>query len=135
MSSDNEFGNFLAGFIIGGLVGAAAALLLAPQSGEETRAVIKEKSIELKDKAVMTAEDARVRAEHALDEARVRAEEAVAEVRTRADEVARLSRERASEISHKGQILLDEQKAKVRQTVKKAAKDVEDAAGDAAAAV
>ena len=135
MSQDNEFANFLAGFIIGGLVGAAAALLLAPQSGEETRAVIKEKGIELKDKAVMTAEDARVRAEHALDEARVRAEEAVAEVRTRADEVARLSRERASELGQKGQILLDEQKAKVRQTVKKAAKDVEDAAGDVASAV
>lgn len=135
MSSDNEFANFLAGFIVGGLVGAAAALMLAPQSGEETRAVIKEKSIEIKDKAVMTAEDARVRAEHALDDARIRAEEAVSEVRTRADELSRLSRERATEIGQKGQILLDEQKAKVRQTVKKAAKDVEDAAGDAAASI
>lgn len=135
MSRDNEFANFLAGFIVGGLVGAATALLLAPQSGEETRAVIKEKSIEIKDKAVVTAEDARMRAEHALDEARIRAEDAVAEVRTRADEVARMSRDRAAEIGQKGQILLDESKAKVRQTVKKAAKDVEDAAGDAAAAV
>jgi gas vesicle protein len=135
MSRDNEFVNFLAGFIIGGLVGAATALLLAPQSGEETRAVIKEKSIELKDKAVMSAEEARVRAEHALDEARIRAEEAVAEVRTRADEVARLSQERAAEIGQKGQILLDESKAKVRQTVKKAAKDVEEAAGDTAEAI
>lgn len=37
--SDNggEFGSFLAGFVIGGLVGAAAALVLAPQSGAETR--------------------------------------------------------------------------------------------------
>jgi gas vesicle protein len=135
MSRDNEFANFLAGFIIGGRVGAATALLMAPQSGEETRAVIKEKSIELKDKAVLTAEDARVRAENARDDARVRAEEAVAEVRTRADEVARLSRERATELGQKGQILLDESKSKVRQTVKKAAKDVEDAAGDAAEAV
>ncbi len=135
MSRDNEFANFLAGFIIGGLVGAATALLMAPQSGEETRAVIKEKSIEIKDKAVVTAEDARARAERALEDARIKAEEAVSEVRTRADEVARLSKERASELGQRGQILLDESKSKVRQTVKKAAKDVEDAAGDAAAAV
>lgn len=36
-NSTNEFGAFLAGFVIGGLVGAAAALVLAPQSGSETR--------------------------------------------------------------------------------------------------
>ncbi len=36
--SNNEFGAFLAGFVIGGLVGAATALILAPQTGEETRA-------------------------------------------------------------------------------------------------
>ena len=35
--SDNEIGAFLTGFIIGGLVGAAVALITAPQSGEETR--------------------------------------------------------------------------------------------------
>ena len=39
MSNDNssEIGAFLVGFIIGGLVGAAVALILAPQSGEESR--------------------------------------------------------------------------------------------------
>lgn len=36
-NSTSEFGAFLAGFVIGGLVGAAAALVLAPQSGSETR--------------------------------------------------------------------------------------------------
>jgi gas vesicle protein len=35
-----DFGSFLAGFVIGGLVGAAAALVLAPQSGAETRSRI-----------------------------------------------------------------------------------------------
>jgi gas vesicle protein len=63
--SDNasEFGSFLAGFLIGGLVGAATALLLAPQSGEETRTVIKTKGIELKDKATTTTAEFRTRAE------------------------------------------------------------------------
>jgi gas vesicle protein len=45
--SSADFGAFVAGFLIGGLVGAATALLLAPQSGEETRAAIRDRSIEL----------------------------------------------------------------------------------------
>ena len=41
--SDNDggdFGSFLAGFVIGGLVGTAVALVLAPQSGADTRSQI-----------------------------------------------------------------------------------------------
>lgn len=34
---DSGFGSFLAGLVIGGLVGAAIGLLLAPQAGEELR--------------------------------------------------------------------------------------------------
>ena len=43
--SDNggDFGAFLAGFVIGGLVGAATALIMAPQSGQETRTQIVQK--------------------------------------------------------------------------------------------
>lgn len=51
MSENNssEFGAFLAGFVIGGLVGAAAALVLAPQSGSETRSQIMNKGQDLRD--------------------------------------------------------------------------------------
>ena len=56
MSDHDDFGVFLIGFVVGGVAGAVAALLLAPQSGEETRALIKDKSIELRDKATETAE-------------------------------------------------------------------------------
>ena len=34
---DSGFGSFLAGVAIGGLIGAAIGLLLAPQTGEELR--------------------------------------------------------------------------------------------------
>ncbi|HEX9610000.1 MAG TPA: YtxH domain-containing protein [Candidatus Limnocylindria bacterium] len=34
---DSGFGSFLAGVVIGGLVGAALGLLLAPETGEEFR--------------------------------------------------------------------------------------------------
>ena len=58
-----------------GLSGAVVALLFAPQSGEETRALIKDKSIELRDKAQQSAEEALARAEAAAAEARARADE------------------------------------------------------------
>lgn len=45
--NSNDLGAFLAGFVIGGLVGAATAIILTPQSGEETRSLIASKSNEL----------------------------------------------------------------------------------------
>jgi gas vesicle protein len=44
-------GGFIIGLALGALVGAAAALLLAPESGEELRKDISEKGDELKSKA------------------------------------------------------------------------------------
>ena len=73
--SDNSIGAFLAGILIGGLVGAAAALLLAPQSGEETREQIREKSIELRDRAEVTLDEAKTRVGQSVETARVKADE------------------------------------------------------------
>jgi gas vesicle protein len=94
MSDRDEFGAFLVGFVVGGLTGAVVALLFAPQSGEETRAMIKDKSIELRDRAAHTAEEALARAEAAAAEARARAEELAKEARARAEELAKEVRER-----------------------------------------
>lgn len=85
MSDRDEFGAFLVGFIVGGLTGAVVSLLFAPQSGEETRALIKDKSIELRDKASATAEQALAKAEAAAGEARARADELARELRTRGE--------------------------------------------------
>jgi gas vesicle protein len=71
----SDFGAFLSGFVIGGLVGAAVALLMAPQSGEETRAMIRDRSIELKDQVEQTATEARARAEQLARDARAKAED------------------------------------------------------------
>ena len=95
MSSDrDEFGAFLVGFIVGGLTGAVVSLLFAPQSGEETRALIRDKSIELRDRAADTAEEALARAEAAAAEARARAEELAKLARARAEEMAKEMRTR-----------------------------------------
>jgi gas vesicle protein len=125
---DSDFGNFLAGFVIGGLVGAAVALLMAPQSGEETRATIMEKSIELKDKAVVSAEEARTRAEKAMEDARMRAEDSVEELRMRVDELAQLTKERAGDLQQRGQTILDEQKTRLGSMKDSAQKAVDSAA-------
>lgn len=98
MSEHDEFGAFLVGFIVGGLSGAVAALLLAPQSGEETRAVIKERSIELRDKAAEEAEAAWKRAEAAALEARDKAEELSKQVMAQSEEISLKARERGKEL-------------------------------------
>jgi len=45
---DDRAGNFLAGIVVGAIVGAAMALLYAPQSGEKTRKLIAKKAKEIK---------------------------------------------------------------------------------------
>jgi gas vesicle protein len=94
MSDRDEFGAFLVGFIVGGLTGAVVALLFAPQSGEETRALIKDKSIELRDRAQHTAEEALARAEATAAEARARADELARQLRDRGQAVYDDVRER-----------------------------------------
>jgi gas vesicle protein len=43
--------SFLIGFIIGAIAGVAIGFLYAPKAGKETRAILKEKAGQLKDKA------------------------------------------------------------------------------------
>lgn len=113
MAEKDEFGAFLLGFLVGGLTGAVTALLLAPQSGEETRNVIREKAIELSDKASSTIEDAYSQAESAAIEARARF-----------DELAKTTRDRAEELTNKGQVVLEEQKTKISEAISKTGKKV-----------
>jgi gas vesicle protein len=81
--SDSDLGAFVAGFLIGGLVGAGVALLLAPQSGEETREMLRERSIELKGRAEQAATEFRSKAESAIEEGRERVDAAVESTRAR----------------------------------------------------
>ena len=87
-NEDNDFGAFVIGFMIGGLVGAATALLLAPQSGEETRTIILDKSTEVKTKASESATKA-------MQDARVRAEDFAATAKERAQSVQKKGSEKA----------------------------------------
>ncbi len=104
--NDNDIGAFLSGFVIGGLIGAAVALVLAPQSGEETRALIRERGIELKERAEETAAEARARAEQATLEARKRAEEMASQAKTKAEEV-----------QQRGRVILEEQRERLGDAI------------------
>jgi len=77
MADRDDFGMFLVGFVVGGVAGAVAALLLAPQSGEETRTLIRDKSIELRDKASQQADIVASRANEVAAEARSRGKDFV----------------------------------------------------------
>ena len=77
MADNDGFGMFLIGFVVGGLAGAVAALLLAPQSGEETRTLIKDKSIELRDMAAEQADVIATKANKVAVDAKARGKELV----------------------------------------------------------
>lgn len=103
MSEKDNFGSFVVGFFVGGLVGAVFALLYAPQSGEDTRGVIKDKAIELKDKTVVT-----------FDETYHKAEEVGKEAVTKAQDLIKTVQTKASETLKKGQVLLEGEPAPVK---------------------
>ncbi|HAL16239.1 MAG TPA: hypothetical protein DCP32_05655 [Anaerolineaceae bacterium] len=108
MSDRDEFGAFLVGFVVGGLTGAITALLLAPQSGEETRGVIKERAIELKDKATTSMGEVYTSAEAAATEAVKKAEVLLAQ-----------AKETAAELQKKGAVVIEEQKSKISRMASK----------------
>lgn len=79
----NNILGVLVGALIGALAGAVAMLLLAPQSGKDTRKQIQEKSIELRDRTTEIVEDA------------------VAQVRTKANKLTEGLKDRGQEIAIK----------------------------------
>lgn len=72
MAGNGSGGSFVRGLVIGGVVGAAAALLMAPQSGESTRAEIRERGSEIQEKAEATYARMQVQLQSALSDLRAR---------------------------------------------------------------
>jgi gas vesicle protein len=81
----------LLGVLVGGLAGAVTMLLLAPQSGKETRIQIQKKGVELRDRTTEMVEDT------------------IAQVRLSANKITAGGREKAKELLHQGQELVIEQ--------------------------
>ena len=97
----------LAGLLIGGLAGAAAMLLFAPQSGKQTRAQIREKSIQLRDQTTASVKNA-------LEQARIETEGMTAGVREKAGQLKQLGQDKIVEQLDRVSAVLDAGKTAVK---------------------
>lgn len=68
-------------FVIGALLGAGVALLLAPRSGEETQQELKERALKLRDSAEAKLKQAQAQVEERLEQARDEVMEKVESIR------------------------------------------------------
>jgi gas vesicle protein len=93
-----EVSSFFTGFFVGALVGGAAALLLAPQSGEETRQQIRDKGIELKEKAETTYGEVISEIEDSTSELRSRLEG----LSTKVDQLIAQGKQEFARLTHRG---------------------------------
>ena len=83
----NSTRSVLIGLLIGGLAGAAAMLLFAPQSGKRTRAQIHQESILLRDKTTK-------KIKKAVAQVRSRTNRITAEVRGKAEKLKELGQDK-----------------------------------------
>ena len=105
----NNVLNVLVGMLIGGLAGAVTMLLLAPQSGKDTRTLLQEKGIELRDRTTGMVEDA------------------MAQVRLNANKLTTDGREKIKELKQQGQELAVEQLDRVSDAAKAGKKAIKSA--------
>jgi gas vesicle protein len=94
-----EVSSFFTGFFVGALIGGATALLMAPQSGEETRAQIREAGIELKEKAEATYGEVVQQLEEQTVEMRAR----TTEISSKLDQVLAQSKDGLSRLGKRGE--------------------------------
>jgi gas vesicle protein len=98
---------FWAGILMGGLAGATMMLLLAPQSGKETRSQIQRKGSDLRDQTVEIAEGT------------------VEQVRQTAQQITGDVREKAEELQQRGQDMFVEQQKRLSTFTEIRNKDIE----------
>ena len=91
---------FITGLIIGGLAGAAAAMLYAPQSGDDTRQMIRN-----------TALDAKVRAQDTLRQAQDQVSNTIGDVQQRVNSMADETRRKVSRIKDVGEDMVQQQRS------------------------
>ncbi len=104
---------FVAGMLIGGLAGAGAMLLMAPQSGQRTRVQIRRKSMQLRDQAQESMDEA-------VDQVRATSEQIAAQVQKQGDKLQK----QADKLQQRGQHAIDEQKERWAPVVEASQKAV-----------
>lgn len=75
-------GKFLAGFVVGGALGALAGILLAPQSGEETRDLLCDASKDVVNKTDKTVKDIQDKADTVVSEMQQKGDEIMEKIQS-----------------------------------------------------
>ena len=91
----NNVAGVLTGMVIGGLAGAVTMLLLAPQSGKDTRKQIQDKSIELRDRTTELVEDT-------MAQVRTKANKLAVDLKDRGQDIAVTQLDHVSEAAQAG---------------------------------
>ena len=73
-------GRFIAGFVVGGAVGALVGILLAPQSGEETREILTEGAQDAYKNAKSTVREIQDKADDVIDEMQRKGEDIISKI-------------------------------------------------------
>lgn len=108
--SNNIF-SVLIGMLVGSLAGAVTMLLLAPQSGKDTRTQLMEKGIELRDRTTGMVQDT------------------MEQVRSSANKITMSGREKAKELLQQGEALVIEQLDHVSDAAKAGKKAIKSSQG------
>ena len=96
------------GLLIGGVVGAVTMLLFAPRSGEETRAEIRDKALELRDRTTETVKDT------------------VSQAKSKAYELKDTVWEKADELAHRGKLTAREKLERVSEVAETGSQRVQE---------
>jgi gas vesicle protein len=105
--------DFMIGVLVGSAIGAAAALLYAPQSGTDTRILLKTRADEAKDRTAEMAQQARARASELANTAQGRIGEVRGQVQAKAGEITN----QAQELVDRGRHMVEQQKEAVLSAV------------------
>jgi gas vesicle protein len=109
MGKKHSMAAFFKGFVVGGTIGAVTALLTTPQSGEDNRSQIRDKSAELRAEAEATYGEMQKRAEKAIADLQRTADDFVAEgnqmVTTLRGKVANRAHDLAEEVEPEDEIV------------------------------
>ena len=98
----------LTGIVIGGLIGATAMMFLSPRSGEEMRAEVRDKALDLRDRTTETVKDT------------------VSQVVSKASHLRGDVKDRSQDIKHRGQDILIQKLDQVSEAVDAAKKVLKD---------
>jgi gas vesicle protein len=94
------------GLVIGGLIGAAVMLFMAPESGKKTLRKLQKRTMKLRENAMDTVEDAMKQARH------------------RAGKVSAGVRKQTNRLTDRSHDLLDEQRSRVTDAVQEGRKRI-----------